>query len=159
MKLTNEEKQANKIARQEARQEAKRLAKIEAERNQKPVKSLYLSIEWKKSRTWGANPHLEARAEHYDGTQSHFNCTASGCGYDKESQVIADAFNDLLKYKLYQLDATKEQPYGLRCGDYKGYSGGIGVDCYYKISEAIGGTFKRVASGKTYDAYTFTDNQ
>jgi hypothetical protein len=159
MKLTTEQKEANKLARQEARKEAKRLAKIEAERNQKPIKSLYLSIEWKKSRTWGANPHLEARAEHYDGTQSHFTCTASGCGYDKESQVIADAFNDLLKYKLYQLDATKEQPYGLRCGDYKGYSGGIGVDCYYKISEAIGGTFKRVASGKTYDAYTFTDNQ
>jgi ABC-type lipoprotein export system ATPase subunit len=37
MKLTPEQKEANKIARQEARKEAKRVAKIEAERNQKPV--------------------------------------------------------------------------------------------------------------------------
>ena len=157
-RLTLEQKEANKVARQQARKEAKRLAKIEAEKNQNRVKTLHLSIEWKKSRMWGANPHLEARAVHYDGTQTYFNSTASGYGYDKESEVIAHAFNELLKYKLYELDATKEQPYGIRCGDYKGYSGGIGANCYYNIAEAIGGKFERVATGKTYDAYIYTDN-
>ena len=60
MKLTIEQKEANKVARQEARKEAKRVAKIEAERNQKPVKSIDFSIEWKKSRTWGNCPRLDA---------------------------------------------------------------------------------------------------
>lgn len=38
MKLTIEQKEANKLARKEAQQEARRLAKIEKEKNQKPVK-------------------------------------------------------------------------------------------------------------------------
>jgi hypothetical protein len=161
MKLTNEEKQANKIARADARKLAKELARIEAERNQKPVKEIKFSIEWKKSRMWGMNPHLTAVCWHIDGTTSEINATASGCGYDKESQVISDAFNQLLKYKLYQIQRTEETelPYGIYLREtYKGFSGGIGTNCYYKISEAIGGKFEKVASGKTYDAYRYTDN-
>ena len=159
MKLTIEQKEANKLARQEARQEAKRLAKIEKEKNQKPVKEIVFSIEWKKSRMWGHNPHLEAKALHIDGTCTYFTSTASGCGYDKESQVIADAFNNLLKYKIYEFRENSEEklPYGLNNREnYKGYSGGIGVSCYYSISEAIGGKFEKVASGKTFDAYKLT---
>jgi hypothetical protein len=158
MKLTNEQKEANKLARQEARKIAKQLAKIEAEKNQNPIKEIKFSIEWKKSRTWGYNPHLEAQAIHKDGAVSYFNCTASGCGYDKESTVIADAFNELLKYKLYNIENTENKPYGIYLdNDYKAFSGGIGTDCYYKISEHIGGKFEKVASGKTFDAYKYTD--
>ena len=157
MKLTNEQKEANKLARQEARKIAKQLAKIEAEKNQNPIKEIKFSIEWKKSRTWGHNPHLEAQAIHKDGAVSYFNCTASGCGYDKESTVIADAFNEFLKYKLYQLETAEALPYGIRLNEnYKGFSGGIGVECYYKICEHIGGKFEKVASGKTFDAYKYT---
>jgi hypothetical protein len=156
MKLTKEQKEANKLARAEARKTAKELARIEAEKSQKPVKEIYLSIEWKKSRMWGHNPHLEAKAIHEDGTISYFNSTASGCGYDKESQVISDVFNNMLKYKLYELETADGLPYGIRLTDnYKGFSGGIGTNCYYSISEHIGGKFEKVASGKTYDAYKF----
>jgi len=159
MKLTTEQKTANKLARQEARQEAKKLAKIEREKNQKPVNEIRFSIEWKKSRMWGYNPHLTADCYHKDGTHTRVQATASGCGYDKESQVIADAFNNLLKYKLYQYDNVNEEkmPYGVRIGDYKGFSGGIGVSCYYSIGEYIGGKFEKIASGKTFDAYKYTD--
>jgi len=158
MKLTNEEKQANKLARAEAKKTAKALAKIEAERNQKPVKQIEISIEWKKSRMWGTNPHLTAWVRFEDETSAQFCCTASGCGYDKESQVISDVYNEFLKYKLYKLETAENLPYGIRAnGEYKGFSGGIGVSCYYDISEAIGGKFTKVASGKTYDAYKYTD--
>jgi hypothetical protein len=159
MKLTPEQKAANKLARQEERQELKRIARIEAGKNQKPVNKLTITIEWKKSRMWGHNPHMQAKCEHKDGTITYYNSTASGCGYDKESQVIADAFNELLKYKLYKLEAEPLEniPYGMETKRYKAYSGGIGVNCYYKISEAIGGKFEQIASGKTFDAYTYTD--
>jgi hypothetical protein len=159
MKLTAEQKEANKLARAEARAEARRIAKIEKEKNQKPVKEIRFSIEWKKSRMWGYNPHLVAECYHKDGTYTRVEAKASGCGYDKESQVIADAFNVLLKYKLYEHDEVNEDkmPYGVRIGSYKGYSGGIGVSCYYSICEFIGGKFEKVASGKTYDAYKYID--
>lgn len=160
MKLTIEQKEANKLARKEARQEAKRIAKIEKEKNQKPVKEIRFSIEWKRSRMWGYNPHLTAECYHQDGTFTRVASTAFGCGYDKESQVIADAFNVLLKYKLYKLEEKDgaKIPYGIYLNDtYKGYAGGIGADCYYSIGEAIGGKFEKVASGKSFDAYKYTD--
>ena len=159
MKLSNEEKLANKIARAEAKKTAKALAKIEAERNQKPVKEIQISIEWKKSRMWGTNPHLTAWVSFEDGTSTQFSCTASGCGYDKESQVISDLYNEFLKYTLYNLETAENLPYGIRAnGEYKGFSGGIGVSCYYDISTAIGGKFQKVATGKTYDAYKYSKN-
>ena len=156
--LSQEQKEANKLARQEARKEAKRLAKIEAEIKQKPVKSIEFSIEWKRSRTWGNCPRLEAFIRYQDESTKIISSYASGCGYDKESTVIADVFNAVLKYKIYQIQEGIELPYGIRNDEYKGYSGGIGVNCYYDIARAIGGEFVRTASGKTFDAYKLTLN-
>ena len=129
---------------------------------------------------WGMNPHAEAKVEYHDGTfnrQDGF--TASGCGYDKESTVIADIFNDFLLYKLYQshkwTDSINQEktnhPYGVYY--YNGnvgekhesgyivkpsYNGGVGTSCYFNISEFIGGKFERVTSGKHFDVYTYIDN-
>jgi len=151
-------KEANKIAKQEARKETKRLAKIETEKNQKPVKEITFSIEWSK----GFNPTLEARAYHIDGSTSYVKARAGGWGYCKESTVIAEAFNSLLKYKLYEMInlPSENLPYGvyLSRNGYTGYSGGIGVSCYYSIAELIGGKFEKLASGKNFDAYKFTMN-
>jgi len=150
-------KQAEKLARQEAKKEIKRLEKIEAEKKQKPVKEITFSIEWSK----GGNPTLEARAYHIDGSTSYVKARAGGWGYCKESTVIADAFNSLLKYKLYEIQDIEKLPYGIYINrnQYTGYSGGIGVSCYYSISELIGGKFEKLASGKSFDAYKFTMNQ
>ena len=145
-------KEANKLARLEA----KRLAKIEAEKNQKPVKEITFSIEWSK----GGNPTLTARALHLDNSTSLVTARAGGGGYCKESTVIAEAFNSLLKYKLYQIENIESLPYGvyLNRNGYTGYAGGVGVSCYYSIAELIGGKFEKLASGKTFDAYKFTMN-
>lgn len=163
-RLTPEQKEANKKARQEARKQAKELARIEAEKNQKPVKRIVISIEWKKSRMWGSNPHAEADITHKDGTHSRGFATCSGCGYDKESTVIADIFNNFLKYKLYHpsfmaLPDNRDNglPYGIYLGNYRHFSGGIGTNCYHDIAKVIGGEFKRVASGKTFDVYEYNE--
>lgn len=178
MRMTIEEKETRKAARKADREAMKTSARIDKERNQPHIKSLTITIEWKKSRTWGNNPHAEVQVEYkepiapYGGTFERRNgYTASGCGYDKESTVIAEIFNDFLKYKLYQTNLSTEPkyyrngekhatPYGVTIRpDYKYFAGGIGTSCYTAISEYIGGTFEHVASGKTFDVYKYTDNE
>lgn len=169
MKLTAEQKQANKEARKAARIAAKEAARIDWERNQKPVKRLTISIEWKKSRMWGSNPTASGAIEYIDGTYGNMaEERASGYGYDKESTVIAGIFNQCLKYKLWALadDAIKgghgsgdngPAPYGINMyGNQRSFDGGIGAGCYYKIAEYLGGKFEHTASGKTFDVYTVT---
>ena len=178
--MTEEQKKL----RREAKELARELQRIENEKNQLPIDSITINIEWKKNWTWGANPHCEARIAFKNG---HYITspvyTASGCGYDKESTVIADVFNDYLKYKLWA--KTIEQcarqdydwkekggaPYGVSAGtyawreseplriEYRSFSGGIGTNCYKAIGEFIGGKFENVASGSTFDVFTYTDNE
>ena len=144
--------------RQKLTQEQKNQLLIDRKKTQKPVKQIDISIEWKKSRMWGYNPHLSATIKHEDGSYSYVNSKCSGCGYDKESTVIADVFNSCLAYELYKKDSLEGAPYGVRSysDNFMQYNGGIGVECYYDISTFIGGKFEKVASGKTFDAYKFT---
>lgn len=151
--------------RRKAREELKEIARIEAEKNQRPVKSIIITIEWAKSKMWGSNPRCQAEVEYKESDRLNgkferspiFRC--SGCGYDKESTVIADVFNKYLKYKLYKLSDTTNLPYGIYLGKEKFYNGGIGTNCYYKISEAIGGKFEHIARGRTFDVYKYIDNE
>ena len=105
-KLTQEEKQRRKEERQFKKVENKSLAQIQEERNQRPIKSITISIEWRKSHMWGFNPHAEAKIEYKKsngqdgGFERRNGYTCGGCGYDKKSTVIAQIFNDFLKYKL-----------------------------------------------------------
>lgn len=159
MKLTIEQKEANKLARQEKKAIAKKLAQIEADKNQKPVSYITFSIEWSKA----GHPTCTAWIHYKDGTSKEAISKAGGWGYCKESTVISNIFNASLKYKLYELmpNASKDSlPYGLN-NFYARYwfAGGVGTSCYYSISEFIGGRFERVASGKTFDAYKFTFNE
>ncbi len=62
-----------------------------------------VSVDWVRSQTWGYNPRVEVRTN-----TGFFTGSASGCGYDKESAAIADAFNksnSILK-ALYTLKET-----------------------------------------------------
>lgn len=170
-RYTEEEKELRRKARSEARDAAKEQARIIDEKGQKLVKQIKITIEWKKSRTWGSNPACEAEVAFLDGSFQRsptFRC--SGCGYDKESTVIADVFNWYLKYKLWQLTPEQRKggngsndkgnaPYGISLyrENYLNYSGGIGTSCYYGISEYIGGKFENISSGKTFDVYLYTD--
>lgn len=169
--MTLEERTARKEQRQADKKAAKKAAAIQAERDQKPVKSIAISIEWRKSRTWGSNPFLDAQVSFQDGSyESVDGITCSGCGYDKESTVIAQVFNMFMKYSLWEIhdlivagEDVGEMPYGIYIRQqtdkqeaWMNFNGGVGTSCYYRIAEFIGGKFERVASGKTYDAYKFT---
>ena len=169
-KLTPEQKAANKIEATEKREAAKKerqaqklVERIEALKNQSRVTRIEIMIEWKSSRMYGSNPHLSAKIWGVDGFIGRMESTCSGCGYDKESTVIADVFNAYLKYKLFLVEDQKEKnPYGVHLLGERTtvpyYDGGIGADCYYDIAKFIGGEFKRTASGKTATAYEYIDN-
>ena len=157
----------------------KQRAEIAAHKAQRPVKSLTINIEWKKSRTWGHCPAAYAEVHFQDGSFTRSRVyRASGCGYDKESTVIAECFNEYLRYKLYEKHELKSNingetvnhPYGVyyygaedQQPDDRGYisrpsyNGGVGTSCYYDIAKFIGGKFEHLAGGNSFDAYRYTD--
>ena len=166
-------------ARRKAKMEEKELVEIESQKKQKEVKSLNIIIEWKRSYTWGNNPNATAEVSYKDGSferRDGYSC--SGCGYDKESTVIAKIFNDFLRYKLYKkliwedsINGEKtDHPYGVYYygGKVKeklesgyiskpSFNGGVGTSCYYKIGKFIGGKFENIASGKTFDVFKYEE--
>ena len=78
------------------------IKRIEDNMNQKPISRATLIIEWKKSQQWGLNPYLKAEIWYEDGSFNHsYKTKASGCGYDKESQVISNFLQDNMIYLLY----------------------------------------------------------
>lgn len=146
------------IKRMEAqidKEQAKKLERLNRIAAANDINYINVSVEYKRSSTWGYNPHVEVYADHdiYYGT-------ASGCGYDKESAAVAEAFNqcDAILKILYTIkeNALKD---GLSdysktactnvdnrtvCGYGSGYSvlpyfeGGVGVNCFWSILERAG---------------------
>lgn len=130
----------------------KRLDKIAAAEAVKLPDGVSISVEWKKSRTWSANPHATVYG---DFTVSKGR--ASGCGYDKESAAIASAFNanpEVLAIIYTAVEAGVKPGYSVF--DSVGlpfFDSGCGVECFYKVFANCGYQFKRTASGRTFDCY------
>ncbi len=124
------------------------------------VKRLVIHIEWKSSRTWGHNPHAHFSAYFADGTYSSGDYTCSGCGYDKESTVIADVFNQVCSGMLWRKRNTRKTvPYGIYMGpDYyfPRFARGVGVSSYRCITEFLGGKWENTLCTKTSDTYEIT---
>jgi hypothetical protein len=158
MKLSIEQKVANKAQRDAIKAANKMQSIIDAKKNQKPVKSIKINIEWSKQ----FHPTCEAWVSFQDGTGEVFKARAGGWGYCKESTVIAEIFNNCLAYKLYELEdelieCGEAKPYGISLGNnYPYFAGGVGTSCYYGITEFLGGKFEKVASGKSFDVFKVT---
>lgn len=142
---------------------AKRNAEKEAVYTMPDIDRLEIKIEWKRSQTWGHNPHAEWRCWFKDGSFKMGKSSASGYGYDKHSTVVAAAFNAVANGMAWRKrNSRKKAPYGLRhCG--KGadlgwtpyFEGGIGIDCYRSIAAYLGGKMES-HSGRTWDCHYFT---
>lgn len=76
------------------------LDRIERADNGGKITAIHISVDWKKSRTWGSNPTAEVWF-HYDlgekGGDIAYAKSASigGTGYDKRSTAVSDAFSKL----------------------------------------------------------------
>lgn len=120
-----------------------------------------IDVEWKRNRTWGANPSAEGWS-----TDGYFSSgSIGGCGYDKESTAVAKVLNQsnavlklLYAIKNEQPDAKNHDlfGYGSGYGLLPSIEGGVGVSCYPRIFEKLGYKFETVASGKSFTAYRIT---
>ena len=140
----------------------KKLEKLTKIENSQDIEQIKISVEWKNSRMWGMNPYVELSA--YSSNNCYTaNSTASGCGYDKESQAIAEALNSIYgirKLLIEKLDYINEKkPYGInQYGIIPAFSGGVGTECFTSFFRDIGWTVTEM-HGKTYDSYVLTKGE
>ena len=128
-----------------------------------PVTGVGIVIEWKKSATWGRNPHCEVN----DG-EGRYTGKASGCGYDKESAAMAEALNqsnsilrvlcDRKEERLAELgiNATNEDclGYGAGYSPIPHFYGGVGVSSFQQIFKNCGYTLHNDHTGNYFDTYS-----
>lgn len=123
-------------------------------------KNIYINITWKKSAVWGYNPFCEV----WNGGE-YTTGRASGCGYDKRSAAVAQAFNQnksILKiiYILFEKGLRKNPRGSLR--DLVGYGsgyvarplfdGGVGYGCYQDIFNKAGAKLNTWRQGSSWDS-------
>lgn len=123
-----------------------------------------IQVEWRKNRTWGANPFAEC----WLNNSGYFvSGSIGGCGYDKLSTAVANVLNQIPALKkllyTYKNDWLASKPeinnrdllgYGSGYGILPYIEGGVGVSCYPAIFAKIGFEFKHIASGKSFDVFT-----
>lgn len=150
----------------------KKLEKLAAAEAAPDVQRIAIHVEWKKSRTWGYNPHASVivnQANRYEGS-------ASGCGYDKRTAAIAEALNQnasvrrmlyTAKEKALQAGYDPESAkthgpesnryciaYGAGYGVLPYFEGGVGMESFVSVFEACGlKVTERNETGKYYDFY------
>lgn len=121
---------------------------------------LEIDITWHKSKTWGMCPSASMSWEDANGWHYEKNAAyASGCGYDKESTVIAECCNKVLIGMLWRKKKAKESvPYGVSLANtfFPYFNGGVGMSCYYRVASFLGGKLENVVSSKYFDKYIFS---
>lgn len=139
--------------RKNEKQRAAKLAKLATAAEYERPRSVSVGVEWHRSRVWGYNPSATVRAWHCATTG-----TASGCGYDKESAAIASAMNnnpEIMRILYEHAEKGGSFPYSVLVFDgVPVFDGGCGVSCFRSVFAACGYTWRDVASGKAFNAYT-----
>jgi len=164
--IENDTRKEKAEAREAIREAVKHQKIVEEVKTQPKLESLTITIEWKKSRMWGMNPHATGEAITQDGFRLVGTAKASGCGYCKRSTVIADLFNQFLRHKLYDKKVLArlavKKPYGISLPNdgqkwLPTFDGGIGEGCYRQISEAIGGTWELITHTDSVEVYQYKE--
>lgn len=122
-----------------------------------------VTVEWKKNRTWGANPRAEVR------TGANYNVSGSigGCGYDKESTATAECFNKdagikkaalVAMYKNAHLPKNRRHINGVNFFHCHApyFEGGCGFSCHRHVLELAGYKLVNQNGGKMFSTYYFT---
>jgi hypothetical protein len=162
-RISDEEKERRAYARKQAREWRKQQALTEAQRTQKPVSRINVSIVWRKS-VYGWSPRAAATLIYTDNTTKHTGSVyyAGGCGYDKISTVLADVLSDSILYRIHQkMDAGGAViPYGVY--EHKGrytIGGGYGLGTVKTIVEWLDGSMEHLVNEKTFDFFSLNFNQ
>ena len=135
------------------------LKRLDAVSQAEPLRYIEARVEWKKSRTWGYNPSVEAwtTGGYYDTGK------ASGCGYDKESAAIGEALADSLslqRFIIENLSKLKDE-YGIetRFGIAHLSIGGKGVNTLLNLFKKVKGWTVDEMHGNSFDGYKIRKNK
>lgn len=132
---------------------ARDLKKLDMIAQAEPLRYVEARVEWKKSRTWGYNPSVEAwtSGSYYDTGR------ASGCGYCKESAAIGEALADSLSLQRFIIEnlSKLKNEYGIetRFGIAHLSIGGKGVSTLLNIFRRVKGWTINEMHGKSFDGY------
>ena len=99
------------------------------------INKIVIAIDWKKSRTWGNNPHCEVKVFYNNNQIETLTGSASGYGYDKRSAATAQAFNkcEALKALLYKAENKRLKSHSeVTRRDFLGYGSGYGALPYFE---------------------------
>lgn len=130
--------------------------------NLQPIENITITVDWKRSKTWGMNPNAESFVY---GLGTLKSGSVSGCGYDKLSTAVANVLNQIpqflqLMYVVKNKNCKKSNReclgYGSGYGILPAFEGGVGVSCYDRIFTNIGYKFETVSSGKTFDVFSIS---
>lgn len=166
--------QAGKITREKAvelatarrvkeleKEYAAQVARIDAAEAAPDVQSIAIHIEWKRSATWGKNPHASVIVNH----ANRYTGSASGCGYDKRTTAIANAAGQsaTLQKMIFALKESALQtgdftPHAVgECYGMPYFAAGVGMSSYRELFRRCGLTAEvDNESGKNFDTYYFT---
>lgn len=169
---TAEEYATARMIKRIDKQTAATLDRLETYEAAPDLESLTISVEWKRSRTWGFNP--TATVTYKARTWGKTTGSASGCGYDKETAAIAEALNQipeavkaLCECKENALEAGQQAraewndsnanyiAYGAGYGPIPYFEGGVGFSATRAVFEAAGFELTHETHGKHYDFYCF----
>lgn len=129
------------------------LKRLDALSQAEPLQYVEARVEWKKSRTWGYNPSVEAwtSGSYYDTGR------ASGFGYDKESAAIEHALINSLSLQRFIIEnlSKLKNEYGIetRFGIAHLSISGKGVSTLLNIFRKVKGWTINEMHGKSFDGY------
>lgn len=124
-----------------------------------------VSVEWKRSATWGKNPTATAKIKTKNGTTILNGSTVTGCGFDELSEAVARALNasnalEKVLYKKFEEALQKDPAASIYSvlGYGSGYElpslkGGCGVSTFREIFKNCGFVFEEVASGSNFNVF------
>lgn len=157
-------------AREIIKWQEKQLEKLRVAAAAPDLANINITVEWRRNRTWGANPTADVRT-----VVGCFTGHASGCGYDKQSAAVANALNQSpavckILYTLAEKALQSEQApkrfdngviywddllgYGSGHSILPYFEGGVGVSCFWSIFKNAGFETRNSGSGKMFDCYT-----
>lgn len=121
-----------------------------------------VTVEWKKNRTWGANPRAEVRT----GANFYESRSIGGCGYDKESTATAECFNKdagikkaalVALYRNAHLPKNRRHIYRVNFFHCNApyFEGGCGFSSHRHVLELAGYRLVYQSGGKMFNTYYF----
>lgn len=174
-----------RMEKQEDKALAEKLAKLDRVAAAPDLDAVTISVEWKRSSTWGYNPTATVTIQ-AAGTWKRYTGRASGCGYDKRSAAVGSALNQSASV-LKALYTAKEKAlaeatpeaiqaakkgycfgsesnrdfihYGAGYGVLPYFEGGVGIVEFYGVFRVCGYEIQSQHETKYTDYYYFAKKE